>query len=234
MKICVIGDIHGRTIWEDIVKKEKDSDKIIFVGDYMDSHDSIGAQQQIDNFKNIIEYKKANPSKVILLFGNHDYHYLRTSKFQYSGFQYTHKFDIQELLHKALDEDLMQMCFIHDNFIFTHAGVTKTWCLSNNIDISNKIDNQINDLFKFKPNVFEFTAGEKMDMYGDDITQTPIWVRPHSLYKDKLDGFYHVVGHTTVNQIKFDPKFEIILIDSLGTSKQYLSIEDKNVLIKQI
>ena len=34
MKTIAIGDTHGRSQWKDIVKKEKDVDKIIFIGDY--------------------------------------------------------------------------------------------------------------------------------------------------------------------------------------------------------
>lgn len=41
MKIVAIGDIHGRDIWEDIVKKEHDADKIVFVGDYFDTRDNM-------------------------------------------------------------------------------------------------------------------------------------------------------------------------------------------------
>lgn len=71
MKIIALGDIHGRDIWKDIVKKESDADKIVFVGDYVDTHDNISPYKQVDNFKEIVEYKKENKDKVILLIGNH-------------------------------------------------------------------------------------------------------------------------------------------------------------------
>ena len=44
MRIIVIGDIHGRTIWKDIVNQE--FDLCVFLGDYVDSHDRISAKQQ--------------------------------------------------------------------------------------------------------------------------------------------------------------------------------------------
>ena len=39
MKTITIGDTHGRSKWKNIVEKEKDADKIIFIGDYFDAKD---------------------------------------------------------------------------------------------------------------------------------------------------------------------------------------------------
>ena len=44
-KILVLGDIHGRTCWADIIKKEN-PDKVIFLGDYVSTHDNISEEQQ--------------------------------------------------------------------------------------------------------------------------------------------------------------------------------------------
>ena len=52
MKTLILGDIHGRDIWEDIFNKEL-PDRVIFMGDYFDSFDIPGVIQ-MDNFKNII------------------------------------------------------------------------------------------------------------------------------------------------------------------------------------
>ncbi|NBP57427.1 metallophosphoesterase, partial [bacterium] len=38
MKTIFIGDIHGRSIWKEIVEQEK-PDRVIFIGDYFDSFD---------------------------------------------------------------------------------------------------------------------------------------------------------------------------------------------------
>ena len=66
----VIGDIHGRTLWKDIVEKEN-PDKVIFLGDYVSTHESVPADQQLSNLEDILNYKEENPDKVILLRGNH-------------------------------------------------------------------------------------------------------------------------------------------------------------------
>ncbi len=68
MKLVAIGDIHGRDIWKQIVETEQPN-TVVFVGDYFDSFD-IPGKVQIDNFKNIIQWKHDNPQcKVVLLIG---------------------------------------------------------------------------------------------------------------------------------------------------------------------
>lgn len=69
-RYLVIGDIHGRSIWKDIIEKEN-PDKIIFLGDYVSTHENISAKQQLFNLEDILNYKRENSDKVILLRGNH-------------------------------------------------------------------------------------------------------------------------------------------------------------------
>jgi predicted MPP superfamily phosphohydrolase len=224
MKTIAIGDVHGRSIWKEIVKKEHDFDVCVFIGDYFDSHHGgYSANRQIKNFKDILEFKRKNADKVILLTGNHSFHYIKGVGERYAGFQHTYAIDIGEIIHLALQEDLMQMCYIQDNFLFSHAGITKTWCKNNEIDMEN-VEQSINDLFKYKPNSFKFTPGVHFNNYGDDVTQSPIWVRPKSLREDKIDGFIQVVGHTVQNTLITSG--EVILIDTLGTSEEYLEINN--------
>lgn len=70
MKTVVLGDIHGRTIWKDIISKENPN-RVIFLGDYVSTHEGITSKIQISNLLEILEYKENNPDKVILLRGNH-------------------------------------------------------------------------------------------------------------------------------------------------------------------
>lgn len=73
-KYLIIGDLHCRPVWKDIVAKEGNTcDKIIFLGDYTcpkevkfdDLTDACGFLYEV------LEYKDKNPDKVILLRGNH-------------------------------------------------------------------------------------------------------------------------------------------------------------------
>ena len=50
MKILVLGDIHGRLCWYDIIADEQ-PDKIVFLGDYVSTHEIISSQQQCSNLE---------------------------------------------------------------------------------------------------------------------------------------------------------------------------------------
>lgn len=235
-KLIVIGDIHGRNIWKQIVNQ--DFNKFIFIGDYFDSHYSgYLANRQIENFKDIIQFKRDNFNKVVLLVGNHDFHYMQGVGEHYSGYQSMYQFDIQEQL--TLNRDCLQMCYINNNYLFTHAGVSKTWCNRNDIDVltTMNLEQDINDKFNYQLfKSFRFTSGDNYSEYGDDITQSPIWIRPNSLNKDGICGYTQINGHTTQDKITIvDTKCgRQILIDTLGTSKEYLEINDNIVFIKEI
>lgn len=225
MKLIAIGDTHGRDTWKQIVSKEHDSDKIIFIGDYFDTKENISCDRQIENFKKILEIKIKEPDKFVLLIGNHDFHYLKSTEDRYSGYQNDCAKDISRVVYDAIDKNLLQMCFVSDNNLFVHAGVTKTWCRTNKID-ENNLENTINKLFIDNPNAFAFTAGKYNNLYGDEICQTPIWVRPRSLAQDKIDNFFQIVGHTQVRRVTFTDDF--VLIDVLGYTDEYLIVKDGN------
>lgn len=230
MKIVACGDIHGWNSWKKIVSKESDADKIIFIGDYFDSRGH-SPNRQIVNFKDILELKRSNPRKVVLLFGNHDFHYIKGINEHYDGYQFGYAHDIGEVIEQAIKENLVQMCFKHDRFLFTHAGLTKTWAKtylgSDAGEITDVTIQVINDLFKFTPRVFKFRLGDNLSQTGDDVCQSPIWVRPASLLMDAFEGVTHVVGHTQVPKLWLrDDTPNLIIIDCLGSSREYLVIEN--------
>jgi hypothetical protein len=235
MKIIAVGDIHGRTTWKDIVAKEADADKYIFIGDYFDTrYYTISGNIQITNFKEILELKKRNPEQVIMLMGNHDLHYLKGIDETYSGHQAGYALEIGEIIGKAINDGHLQMCYHLAPFFFSHAGLTKTWC-KDMLDIeSPMVDDSlvstINDYLIYKPRVFKFNMGANFSDIGNDITQGPVWVRPESLAKDMVDGITCVVGHTPAEKLgpmQLHP--QIIRIDCLGWTNEYLVIEDGQI-----
>jgi predicted MPP superfamily phosphohydrolase len=86
MKHIAIGDLHGRDTWQQV--NTKLYDKVIFLGDYVDSH-TLSDLVILENLKKIIALKKRPPEKVVLLLGNHDAHYLHYPRFECSGFRPT-------------------------------------------------------------------------------------------------------------------------------------------------
>jgi hypothetical protein len=170
--------------------------------------------------------------KVILLIGNHDFHYLSGVNESYSGFQYGWSKEFNKALEAALADGLMQMCYAYDKYLFTHAGVTNTWCLTYSVNrLPNKIENSINELFKTNKYAFYFKMGDNYSQSGNDVTQSPIWVRIPSLFKDGIDEFTFVIGHTTLKELTITDK--IIGIDCLGVTGEYLVIEDSEVFSKK-
>lgn len=234
MKLLVIGDVHGRNDWEKIVDQE--FDKVIFIGDYFDSW-SIPFDVQLTNFQKILDFKASQPDKVILLIGNHDYHYLAFTEDRYSGYQGEHCAVINAFLAEAIANGQMQMCTVEQDFLFTHAGVTKTWCKSAGINLNNpnnpanpnNLEGSINKCFMYTPDFFKFMDFQGADNSGNNIYQSPIWVRPESLLQDKIDGYTQVVGHTTQNTI--DAAADVIFIDCPG---QYLEINDTEIVCHKI
>ena len=230
MKITIIGDTHGRTKWNRIVMNENDSDLFVFIGDYFDSKDGHSGKEQIQNFKDIIQFKRDNFDKVILLIGNHDFHYLRGVNEEYSGYQWGNSKNINKVLQPVVDEGLLQICHQEDKYFFSHAVLTKTWCDNYNID-KNNLQESINNLFKTNIERFRFTMGDNLSFGGNDVTQPPIWVRPQSLVKDMVEGIVCVVGHSQVNNVTIMEDDNLILIDCLGFTDSYLIIENNIPII---
>lgn len=240
-KTIVIGDIHGRKIWKEIFEKEH-PDKIIFIADYFDSF-YINAEDQIKNFRDIMTLRKASSDgSVITLIGNHDATYLpETHHSGISGYQAKAAPAIAAVLEEH--RQFLKMAHQEGRFLFTHAGVSQTWCDENledfNLDaIPDNIADMINEQWKYTPRRFMFNG---TDSYGDDVYQTPIWIRPKSLMKDCKSvfskKFIQVVGHTAQKSIDIKGKAtggRYYFIDTLGTSGEYLVIENGNIYSKTI
>lgn len=227
MRTLVLGDIHGRLIWEDIIEKEKNIDKIIFLGDYVTTHELISDEQQLFNFENILTYKEDNPEKVILLRGNHD-----LWKFSWGDCTpYSSSWLEKKLLFKFNQfSRLSQWIYIQDNIIFSHAGVSQVWLDNNNLKLEDINKQGWSEIFGFTPNRYS-------DSSGTSITQPPTWIRPESLAMCAVNNYIQVVGHTTVNKI-FDMHSSnkeyphIWLCDNLPN--EYLVIDDMKFETKYV
>lgn len=227
MKTLVLGDTHGRPYWKEIIAKEN-PDRVIFIGDYFDSYDNYTAAEQMDNFKQIVEYKQSGQAEVIMLVGNHDYHYMRGVSEHYSGYQHGAAPAIQQLLED--NKEHLQMCYRLIDFVFSHAGISHDWLTIHGYSIEYDLIEWVNDKFKFTPKIFEFAGWEP---HGDSPISSPIWIRPLSLLRSNADThlqehFVQVMGHTQVKEIKLTGNAtigEYYLIDTLDTSGQYMVID---------
>lgn len=217
MRILAIGDVHGRKKWEAMQSEEVD--KVIFVGDYFD-HFNITQEDQIKNFENILEWKRREPEKVTLLFGNHDYHYLLFGKVQFSGYRANAL--ISQIIDESVKNKELQLVYTYDNYLFSHAGVSQVW-MDFFIKEGYQFDD-LNDILIQKPKVLNFGHyGWPISEYGDDPDQGPLWIRPYSLGTSPLNGWKQVVGHTVHKNINISG--DLIFIDSPDTN-EVLEIND--------
>lgn len=199
MKTLVIGDIHGKSIWQNILDKEEDVDNIIFLGDLLTTHKLESADEQITNLETIFEFmenKRAEGYTVILLRSNHDIQHLGYSWAECSGWDEEVYQRMIPLKDKYLE--LTQWVYIDEEIhtIFSHAGVSTIW-----MEHIAKVDSiyEINDLPPSE--IFGFTPCKMSDYYGTSPTQPPTWIRPQTLIEYMPEGWTQVVGHTPVMKL---------------------------------
>lgn len=245
MKTIVLGDTHGRSNWKLAIYQEEPVDRVIFIGDYFDSFDISGVEQ-IDNFKQIIQYKENNPQvEVVLLIGNHDYHYFPEIGYNgTSGYQS----GIAPSITQVIEENRhhLQMAYGFGDYLFTHAGVSPVFMdqVFGKDDWSKEsVVVDLNELFRYKPRAFEFNG---FDPYGDSQTQTPIWIRPGSLMsvnkkhkKGLKNDYIQIVGHTHMRRIDLEgsDKFtggRYYFIDTMEDSGDYLIIQNNQLSVNSV
>lgn len=141
MKLILISDIHGRSYWKQLLsdyKKEiETADKIIFMGDYLDHYEGekdpyqdafIDSDSEFENFKLILDYKRENMDKVILLLGNHDMEYI--SKLCVPcRMNVKHQHEISELFLNNLNLFRVGFYTTHNDclYTFSHANIMVDW-----------------------------------------------------------------------------------------------------------
>lgn len=221
MKITAIGDIHGRTGWKEIVKTNMDS-LIIFLGDYLDQYSGEGISEDdcINNFIEIIEFKKNN-SNVILLTGNHDYQYL----YYPNGATDRVTRRLKEILKLFRDNiNLFQFAYQKGEYLFTHAGITNDWLNEYKYYLSNiGLDREFSNLGDIINKAG--TDADGLDLLcsisrfrgGYDLNGGPLWADINELYDNYLDDFHQIVGHNKQNYINTvgDSTSSITYCDSL-------------------
>ena len=249
-KIVCIGDVHGRRVWRNIINKENDADKIIFLGDYVSTHwpIAITEDQEIEELYGILDYKENNKDKVVLLRGNHDIEGLGYYWAQCSPAVRDHVaryMQTEDVTNWFLSSTQWIYQIPDTNIICSHAGISKTWLssvaryLGKNPDNFNMFE-VINEINNIEPNeLFGFTPSDMWDCYGDSWTQPCTWIRPNSLDEDKLPNIIQVVGHTRDHKGHiYNYNKEIWCIDALSDFKddvsRYLVIENGEFKIIKI
>lgn len=202
-KVLVIPDVHGTRNWVYAKENVNEYDNIIALGDWFDKwNNDWAAVDQIENLREFVEFQYENKEKVISCIGNHDFHYLVNNHGErYSGFQTYKMFDIEEFL-KGVKDSFVVAAMV-DGVVFSHAGVSKRWAFFHQIkgESSEELLERVNEhgVGDFVRLSFGMNHASPMDTHGDDAYQTPIWIRPFSLWGMKGSNMLfdaQVVGHT--------------------------------------
>ena len=243
MKLLVIPDIHGETFWREPVQRYIDQvDKIVFLGDYLDPYRDEGKdyspQGLFDNLMDIIDLKRANLDKVVLLKGNHDQHYASEI---FRDMACGSRCDtINWSLYHAVfvrNQELFKLVHLEDingiPYLFSHAGLTLNWINKVNSKKWKLADNKISVA---DPDIIERINA--LDDYNDEgqellsiVGRNRTIIGPKSgsvLWADieehaipdapkayGLNKVFQVVGHSRLNEeydkVEFD---NLALIDS--------------------
>ena len=204
-RLFIIPDVHGRSFWRDAVKRHPEGN-FIFLGDYLDPYPSeeIEDKEAVQGLRDIIQFKKDHPNKVILLWGNHDLHYLYPDELL--GWRYdadnaernAHLFwDNQELFQIAHETEAGGK-----RFLFSHAGVSRLWL---NYRFPNLKDEDVtaellNDMVGY-PDFMAALGDVSFHRGGGKPFGSMIWadINDQIVETNHLPGVIQVFGHTQLS-----------------------------------
>ncbi|WP_345954033.1 metallophosphoesterase [Mucilaginibacter sp. PAMB04168] len=219
MKHLIIGDLHGKDVWQEI--NINLYDKIVFVGDYVD-HWTLPDSTIRLNLENIIKLKRKYMDKVELLLGNHDVQYLHYPLYLCSGFRPTMQRSLSFLFRK--NSELFKVAYQQGNTIISHAGITNKWfsefksfrLVQQLQDEQNPVADLLNKIERTAHRWILHQAGSSR---GGEGPGGVTWADRKELMADMLDGYHQIVGHTLV------PEPEIV--NEVGKSATFIDVLDK-------
>lgn len=214
--IIIVPDEHGRGLWKNGLKyfNENPESKMIFLGDYLDPytyHEGITHGQAYVNFKEILEFARANPLRVILLYGNHCQYYIdkRRSCCRHDPKNYA---AIAKLFKD--NKDLFKFAHREGDYLFTHAGVCSGWLEHN--DLTTNVDELV-DYINTNPSSIWQIGESRGGGYGR--WGSPLWCcwLGEWYYDDCQNplNVKQVFGHTNIGKgtYMFDDKKRIYMMD---------------------
>ena len=214
-KVLVISDMHGSHNWEQAksIIKEQKIDYVVGLGDWVDSWENRWPDQG-ENLQKVLNWFKEDTEHRFFCIGNHDFSYITQTVDgpKVSGHQYEKSFIIKSILEN--NKDILHYCVEIDGWVFSHAGISKTWVNDYIKPIFHTIydtDKKVWDEKEFSIKLLDDTLreygtnysklNELIDWYGlwsgsgNEPEQGLLWIRPEALVKNM---YYpqQVVGHT--------------------------------------
>jgi len=251
-KILVIPDVHGEKFWRKPVLKYIDQvDRVIFLGDYLDPYNDkwkeYTSKELFDNLMDIVDLKRKNIDKVVLLKGNHDQHYA-SEKFR--ALACGSRCDTTNWsLYNAVfvkNKDLFKLAHLEDvggiPYLFSHAGMTLNWINKVNSSIWRLADNKISvadpeiidrinaldnsekgqEMLAIVGRFRNFLGAKSGSVLWADIEEHAIPDAPNAYGLNKV---FQVIGHSRLNEEYDKVEFNnLVLIDS----QQCFMIDEDN------
>ena len=233
-KYIIIGDIHGRSNWHQLVEPFDADTMYVFLGDFTDPYygiEKVTSEQMFDELNKAIQFKKDHPDNVVILGSNHDHQYI-VNHAETNRFSWKDSIPLHRIFKENADIFTEAAYQVGEKYLITHAGVSKVWyekCIDylKPYITLQEICEQINELWQEDKNAFSFSsnATRMSDYYGDAPSHSPIWIRPCSLWENNILGYrsgkIQIVGHTRYETYEKDKQY---LCGHIAT---YSSIKEK-------
>lgn len=189
MKVLIIPDVHGREFWRKAIEMKDDVDIIIFLGDYLDPYtvrENITFEDAMIEFEDIIQFKKDNLNKVVLLLGNHDLAYLYEDLPTCRN-SIEHAEKIKSLFTDNLD--LFKLAgVLEDKYLFSHAGITSYWLEETQQTLDDLCTKSLDDIRGLGMVGYQ--------RYGLFKTGSVVWCDIYEFAEDPARPYFQIFGHT--------------------------------------
>ena len=214
-KTIIIPDVHGRTFWKEATERFP-GERFVFLGDYLDPYDfdaiyyKITHESTIENFREIIAFKKDHPDMVTLLLGNHDCEYMYGKDVCNCRCDHRNFARIQELfrenkgLFKLADEAFLG----GKHFVFVHAGIQigwmekhiEGWTVDNLVQKLNDLNRQALSMDHLECTSFAAALSEAdKERSGEFDYGSPIWADAEMMNEGyQLSDIIQIVGHSSI------------------------------------
>lgn len=251
-KILIIPDIHQNIGFVDtILLKEKDWNKIVFLGDYFDSIETPSSDNKIYSFKNTCKWINKKylefGEKAIWLLGNHDCSYFAThldftfkhynpqlNYYYCSGWTKSKASTFNKIINPKWIKQV-ELCCQVGNYICSHAGFHYNHFkpFKSEIDNIKELYNKWeNDKSSFKHIVPHWIYYVGLCRGGFHDVGSPIWLDWNQEFQP-IDNINQIVGHTS-NNILHKAKSNNYCIDIMQKKYAIYDNETKNLDIKTI
>ena len=158
----IIGDIHGNVEKVRAFLEYRQEAEHVALGDYVDSfHEP--QERQLEALQLLLD------SKAVLLWGNHDLHYLKTAPWFCTGRQWSEEWIAKYVSITNLNKKRFMAAYAVDGWLLTHAGCSTTLAagLDDVTKIAGKLNRSLTEWLK-KPVCFQFPSG-RLNIEPDSI-----------------------------------------------------------------